>query len=1445
MVLSRVRRRYRFILRLLAASLCLPLVVSPLPAEDVIWQGTDNVWGTTTNWSTGALPTSADRAVFGSATAGTSTSVSNGGDKTVGGILFNGNGNYTITVSSGVIYVGNQGIEVTSGTHTFTGNVRLNTGGDNTILNNGTLNFNGGIMFHRTAGSGNKVLTFDGSGTTTVSRFERRNNTYDMSLVKNGTGTLTINSAAAGPATANAGAITGSTTINAGKVRINGEGNLGGDAAAFNAGLLTLNGGTLGAFGTFAIDDANRGVTLGDSGGTFDVEGSNTLTVANVITGTGSLTKTGTGTLILSGVNTYTGLTTVSAGLLNVQASSALGTADAGTTVASGTTLQVQGDIDLGAEALTISGTGLAGQAGVLVNVSGINTISGALTLGADSTISSLAGELNLTSTAAVVGNASDLTLTGAGNGSLSGAMDATITSVTKSGTGHWTLNGANTYTGATTVSNGMLTIGSTGSLGDTAVTVQSGATLNVLGTTGTGAVSVQSGATLAGSGTLGGAVTLANDATLSAGDALVAGSTGTLGIGAGLNLANETSLDFDLGTASDQIAVTGNLLLNGVLHIDQGAGFGDVSSYTLITYTGTLADAGLALAGPLSGYNFAISTSVAGQVNLEVNQTGMQFWDGTPFFPNGSVDGGPGLWSNAGGNTNWTNGTGTVNSAWTPGQTAVFLGTAGDVQVADTISVGGLQFGSSYNLVDAGGNVGKLDITAASTEIRVDPSVTATLGVAITGTGGINKTSSGTLVLSAVSSYAGATTVREGTLKIGVANALPTGTALTVGSDGLAAHLDASTASLTVGSFQVASNVADTSTVTIGAGHTLSVTGTGGFKVGVAGTSKARTNATFTGGGALVVNNTAANFEAGIQPATTVVPGSTPPADTAANANTTVVDMTELSSVTANVNNFRVGFGLNNATTLSLSDTANSITANAIQISHSNGWNAQASTLILGAGTNELITDHLQIGISKGAGTLKFQSLTPGSAGTVEIRGKTGLATDITVGNTGGTVTGATPAGVLDLRGHVATVVANNLVLGRRDTSGGGVNGTVFFDGGTFTVNNVDLGIMSGNSTNTANGTLNIFGGTFTVNAGGAFRLATFSNTNTSGRANGVVNIIGGTLVSNVDIVEVGGANSNTTNTTTTLNLNGGTLDMTGHNIGSATNTINTLTLASGVLKDVGEINGGAAVTKTTSGTLVMQGNNTYTGATTVSAGTLLVNNTYSGTDSATGGNTVTVNSATTFGGSGRVAGPVTLNTGATLAPGGNTTTIANGVTGLDTDIGTLKIDNTLTVSSGANLAMQLKTDGTHGLTVTRDPVTKMLTSLSGTSEDGGNDRILVTGNITLDPNAKITVTLAAGYNPGFGSVFDLLDWASVNGTSTIAGAFYDFGGNGMRTGADNQAFGLILPDVTVYGGDYFWDVSRFGSDGVIALVPEPGRAFLFMVGMGALLLQRRRRHV
>lgn len=72
-----------------------------------------------------------------------------------------------------------------------------------------------------------------------------------------------------------------------------------------------------------------------------------------------NLTKTGAGKLILSAANTYAGLTTVQAGVLNIQHSQALGHTIQGTVVADGATLELQGSITVAGESLTIQGDGV------------------------------------------------------------------------------------------------------------------------------------------------------------------------------------------------------------------------------------------------------------------------------------------------------------------------------------------------------------------------------------------------------------------------------------------------------------------------------------------------------------------------------------------------------------------------------------------------------------------------------------------------------------------------------------------------------------------------------------------------------------------------------------------------------------------------------------------------------------------------------------------------------------------------------------------------------------------------------------------------------------------------------------------------------------------------------------------------------------------------------
>ncbi|MDY0167684.1 MAG: autotransporter-associated beta strand repeat-containing protein, partial [Thermoguttaceae bacterium] len=83
--------------------------------------------------------------------------------------------------------------------------------------------------------------------------------------------------------------------------------------------------------------------------------------------------------------------------------------------------------------------------------------------------------------------------------------------------------------------------------------------------------------------------------------------------------------------------------------------------------------------------------------------------------------------------------------------------------------------------------------------------------------------------------------------------------------------------------------------------------------------------------------------------------------------------------------------------------------------------------------------------------------------------------------------------------------------------------------------------------------------------------------------------------------------------------------------------------------------------------GTLVLSGDNAYTSATTVKAGTLLVNNT---SGSGTGSGPVAVRSDATLGGTGAIAGAVTIEEGGTL--------------GTRTGIDSLTFGSTLTLEDG-----------------------------------------------------------------------------------------------------------------------------------------------------------------
>ena len=238
-----------------------------------------------------------------------------GNNSFTGNTVIYGNGNFIAINNDNAIGRGNLVLNGNNNGNSWTG-IRSADANLRTITNNvqfgagnlyafgaagtGDLLFNGATI---TSSSADKTLSISNNTTTINNAISSSNR-----LLKNGPGTLLL----AGNNTFNG------LVINQGTVRVDSEPRLGSNPGGFNSAQLTLDGGTLENSASMAIDDSNRGITLGSGSGTFLVDPATTLTVANTITGPGGLVKSGAGTLSLNALNTFLGATTNSAGTLIV-----------------------------------------------------------------------------------------------------------------------------------------------------------------------------------------------------------------------------------------------------------------------------------------------------------------------------------------------------------------------------------------------------------------------------------------------------------------------------------------------------------------------------------------------------------------------------------------------------------------------------------------------------------------------------------------------------------------------------------------------------------------------------------------------------------------------------------------------------------------------------------------------------------------------------------------------------------------------------------------------------------------------------------------------------------------------------------------------------------------------------------------------------------------------
>ncbi|WP_397383291.1 autotransporter-associated beta strand repeat-containing protein, partial [Prosthecobacter sp.] len=249
---------------------------------------------------------------------------------------------------------------------------------------------------------------------------------------------------------------------------------------------------------------------------------------------------------------------------------------------------------------------------------------------------------------------------------------------------------------------------------------------------------------------------------------------------------------------------------------------------------------------------------------------------------------------------------------------------------------------------------------------------------------------------------------------------------------------------------------------------------------------------------------------------------------------------------------------------------------------------------------------------------------------------------------------------------------------------------------------------------------------------------------------------------------------------------------------------------------------------------TLVLTQTSTYSGTTTVAAGTLQVGD--GSTGALTGSGVVTVSPAAILSGSGSIAGATVITSGAILAPGVGDTNTSNQTltftaagTAVNVNNGS-QIQLSLTSSSQVDSAFDLSGSAlsylnTHG-------------GASGTAyttiwdQSGDYDSIQLTnGTFTLGTTAGGTVKLLNNSATlSAGSIFKLLDWTAVGTADSLAGS-------GTFTLAD-----LDLSDVAL-GSGLSWDTSAFTTYGVLVVVPEPSRTLLLMLGLCSFAVRRRRK--
>lgn len=1161
------------------------------------------------------------------------------------------------------------------------------------------------------------------------------------------------------------------------------------DGTTGKTGAFTLAGNRIILGGTISLT-AVSGTTIEDtisldmvlnSTRIVDAATNHSLKITGIISGSGGLSKQGgSGTLLtLTALNTFTGTVTLTSGTIAFNTIANSGTASAlgaGGTIVAGSSGGTTGT-------LQYTGTGSSTNRQIQIGTGSTVTSTVGLILQSDGT-----GTLAFTNNAFNVAFATStatktLTLRGTntGNNLISGAIIDNNTAgggkiaVTKTQAGTWALAGTNTYTGGTTVTTGVLTFLNTGAKPSTGTTtVAAGATLGLgVGTSGTLFTSADVNSLFAGTMT-----NVTND---------VASNVGL----------DTTAGDFTYATS---IATT----TRGLTKL----GAGTLTLTGVNAYTGTTSIAG----GVLD-----VGTISAGALG-----------SGGLFLSNNAVLQGNGTFTRtlSGNSTPTTGQVAAVNGGFAAkgGTLTINFGGAG---ATVSLSTGNSRFGGNLVFGSATADskvivVNPLGLNTLTRTFTVNSGVggdSAELQGAISGgdaTDGIIKEGAGLLILSAANTYTGTTTINAGTLQLGSGGSTGSinGTSGIINNGALALNR--------TGTLNISTAISGTGVVTQTGSSLTNVSGantySGGTNVNAGTLSFLNTGAKPAAGTVTVASSATLGLGVGTAPgfftSTDVdnlfagtLAGVSNSTTSRVGIDTTAGNFTYASNASGTRGLTKLG-----ANTLSLTGTntytgRTTITDGILKLDSTGaipggiGSTGGTSTIAFNGGIIGLTatSGDFTRGIGTGAGQVLW--ITDAAGGFAAFGGNRSV-------NFGGsatpsTVTWSNSGGVLgdsillsDSTSDSTITILNPIALSNSASSR-----TITVNNGTADIDAVMAGALSSQ--------LTASNGTRLIKSGAGTLALTATNSYVSGSSPVGTTISAGTLM-----LGNGGTTGSLLYVPSTTGINSDVTISSGATF--AFNRSDTgLTVANLII-------GAGSVAQAGTGSATLSNANTYSGGTTVSKGTLLVTNT---SGSATGTGAVTVAGSTILGGTGIIA-PTGTN-GVSVAG-----TIAPGLPGVTDGAGTLTFtmaDGSVALASTAALALQLRSHGTNGLTLTYNPDGTIAT-ISGTGSSTGSDRLVFTASgtglldFTQASAGSIGVTFTGGYTPQALDAFDLLDWSNL-GTA------------GLATNL------LSLPTLT--DPNLFWDISKFTSDGVIAIaqnVPEPSRGMLLLGGLWRVCLRRRR---